>query len=340
MTVANKIDTFSTFQAQDVLQIPHSQFVSGLRSPTDIYIRTSENRYLLICKQGAMIKLEELHATSDGKVQFLYVRTNEFKNLVGFNLQIAGLAISKAEVSTHHKIPFLSASAESVFTEIQAMGLSQESCNHSKVVVSSMLTLLNSKPNMAALVLSMKGISDEFVKHSMMVSVVSLMIADQMGWVIPKTLERLGMGAFFHDIGMREIAEEIRLKPRHSMTSDEVKTMEEHVTRGAEILQSVPQMPNEVVAIALQHHENACGTGYPRRLKDTRMEPLAKIVSVADAFCDLVLPSVPDVVGRTPTEALTYMELSLNQPFNRQAYAGLLKCIHGGTSTGRIKFIG
>ena len=47
-------------------------------------------------------------------------------------------------------------------------------------------------------------------------------------------------------------------------------------------------MKNEVVSIALAHHERGDGSGYPLRLKDLQMNLPQKILQVADVVTALV----------------------------------------------------
>jgi HD-GYP domain-containing protein (c-di-GMP phosphodiesterase class II) len=70
------------------------------------------------------------------------------------------------------------------------------------------------------------------------------------------------------------------------MNTNEVKAYESHVGRGVDILSKMPSVPAEVIAVAMEHHENALGQGYPRHLRDVKMNPFSKIVALADTFCE------------------------------------------------------
>jgi HD-GYP domain-containing protein (c-di-GMP phosphodiesterase class II) len=78
----------------------------------------------------------------------------------------------------------------------------------------------------------------------------------------------------------------------------------------------------------MEHHENALGMGYPRRIRDIKINPLARIVAVADCFVDLIYEKDKSGVRRTPDEAIGYMEVTLGQPFNRPAFLALKQVIH------------
>lgn len=331
----------ATDSSLEMMAISTNQLMVGSTSPTDIFLKMPSGKLLLIIKAGAKLNLSELHATASNQVQQLYVKKDEFNKLLGLNLQIAGMAVSRSELSESQKIKVLASTADGVFREIETLGFNQLSCTHAKFVTKSLITLVESKNDLRNLINSMQAINEELVQHSMAVSAISVMIAEVMGWSAPQRLEKIALGGFLHDIGLREIPEELIFKPRHEMSLEEVKTYEEHVTRGAEILRSMPEMPDDIVSIALQHHENSVGTGYPFRVKDVRINPLAKVVGLADAYTDLIFTSKGNPTARSAEEALKFIETSLGQPFNRQIFEALKSCVAGTqTKVGKVKVLG
>jgi HD-GYP domain-containing protein (c-di-GMP phosphodiesterase class II) len=82
-----------------------------------------------------------------------------------------------------------------------------------------------------------------------------------------------------------------------------VKLIETHATRGKEILESLNSMPNDVIQIVYEHHENSLGQGYPRHLVASRIHPLSHIVIVANIFCNYVMPA-SGTNPMSPREAL------------------------------------
>jgi HD-GYP domain-containing protein (c-di-GMP phosphodiesterase class II) len=87
-----------------------------------------------------------------------------------------------------------------------------------------------------------------------------------------------------------------------------------------------------VLAIILEHHENALGMGYPRRIRDIKINPLARIVGVANYFMELLNDGNDAYHAKSPEEALQYMEITLGLPFNKQVFAALKEVVHGPPS--------
>ncbi len=74
---------------------------------------------------------------------------------------------------------------------------------------------------------------------------------------------------------------------RGSLSTDERKKMEQHVTQSFLFLREIPwtQTPWKRVAdLAYGHHEHLDGTGYPRGLMGTDIAPQVRMLTIADVF--------------------------------------------------------
>jgi putative nucleotidyltransferase with HDIG domain len=95
-------------------------------------------------------------------------------------------------------------------------------------------------------------------------------------------LELVKLGTPLHDIGKIGIDDAILRKPGR-LTAAEFAAMQEHTTKGAEILSTIAEL-KPIIPIVRNHHERWDGTGYPDRLGGQEIPLLARIVAVADAF--------------------------------------------------------
>ena len=302
----------------------HKQsLIGGTNFPADLFIKLSSNSYLLLARQGEAANLSDFSITDKHEVQYLFVRKVEYKNFVGQSIMVAGILMNKAEVSTDRKAVFISNAADSVFHEISELGFSRESLDHAKQVSEKIRMLVEGKMDLFSVMSMLANVPGDLLRHSVAVSAVSVMIAKGMDFTLDANIEKVALGGMLHDIGMKELPTEILEKSRHELSRDEQALYESHAFRGAEIMRTMPSVPDELVSVAYEHHENSIGQGYPRRLRDFRIAPFAKVVAVADTFCDLTLVTGNEPNPRTPTEALLYMEMTLGQPFNKQVFNSL-----------------
>lgn len=94
----------------------------------------------------------------------------------------------------------------------------------------------------------------------------------------------LRMAAMLHDVGKTGISDIILKKPG-SLTPDERTIMKKHCSIGAEVLRNCESTFDEMARdIALSHHENWDGSGYPQGLKGEEIPFMARITTIADVF--------------------------------------------------------
>jgi HD-GYP domain-containing protein (c-di-GMP phosphodiesterase class II)/CHASE3 domain sensor protein len=94
----------------------------------------------------------------------------------------------------------------------------------------------------------------------------------------------LALAAPLHDIGKIGIPDAVLLKPG-KLTDDEFAVMKTHAQVGANMLAGSGSPVLQAAAqIAQHHHERWDGTGYPHRLRGTRIPLAARIVAVADTL--------------------------------------------------------
>jgi len=171
-------------------------------------------------------------------------------------------------------------------------GVNKESMLQAKEVTENTIALLSESPESFNLLELLRVSGDPLYTHSLGVSLYCAMLAKQVGWDSPATLFKISTAGIFHDIGMKEIDKGIIEKHRSALTIEEIKRLETHPARAAAILGSVPSISDEVLQAILQHHESLDGRGYPSKLARSKIIPMARLLAVADEFCELAIASV------------------------------------------------
>jgi len=119
--------------------------------------------------------------------------------------------------------------------------------------------------------------------HIKRISIFSRILARQLG-LSEKKVEEIFFASPMHDIGKIGIPDSILLKPA-SLTEEEFETMKTHTTIGARILHgSDSEIVRTAEAIALTHHENWDGSGYPQGLKGEDIPLSGRIVHIVDVY--------------------------------------------------------
>ncbi|MEW6991719.1 HD domain-containing phosphohydrolase [Colwelliaceae bacterium 6441] len=97
-------------------------------------------------------------------------------------------------------------------------------------------------------------------------------------------IEAIKLASPLHDIGKVAIPERILNKPG-KLDSDEWHIMKTHAETGAHLLNKSSTLIAKIGArLALYHHENWDGSGYPEGLKEKNIPIEARIMAIADVF--------------------------------------------------------
>lgn len=137
-------------------------------------------------------------------------------------------------------------------------------------------------------------------------------------------LELVKLGTPLHDIGKIGIDDAVLRKPGR-LTAAEFAAMQEHTTKGAEILSTMPEL-RPIIPIVRNHHERWDGTGYPDRLAGEEIPLLARIVAVADAFDAMTSdrPYHENRKGRPAKAAFAEVEKQAGRQFDPACAAAFL----------------
>lgn len=125
--------------------------------------------------------------------------------------------------------------------------------------------------------------------HSAKVCIYSVALARKIGVSNARKLLEIGIGAFLHDVGMRELPSELFLKPT-GLTQAEWGLVKRHPHLGSHILNTTKLQSVNVITVIRQHHEKLDGSGYPWGLKKTDIHPYARLACIADVFDALTSP--------------------------------------------------
>jgi putative two-component system response regulator len=117
--------------------------------------------------------------------------------------------------------------------------------------------------------------------HCERVRKLAVRIAQKLG-MDKKQIEALEYAALLHDIGKIGIPERI-LSKRGPLDAEELEVIKMHPIIGAQILSVVELFAPSINGVR-HHHERWDGTGYPDRAAGEDIDPLARIITLADTF--------------------------------------------------------
>jgi putative nucleotidyltransferase with HDIG domain len=258
--------------------------------PFDLYVQRSEDKFTKIYNKDDILDVERFQNYYDNKKVFsVYIiqeAYEQYKTIV--DQAFIHLKIMTENSKPQEIMPHLEKIVDCLVLDIVGQGNIED-----KVVykagsfVKTCVSILAQDSNQLAKLIRSFNNYDYCFKHSLIVSIMSIVVAKAAKVKNTKVLEIIALGGFLHDIALitDEFEKENTLKPQKM--SDSIR---EHPTRSAEILMGFPDIPSEVIQIVAQHHEMPNGSGYPKGLYLNAIYYPARIVAIADRFSFLITP--------------------------------------------------
>ncbi|NLM37650.1 MAG: HD-GYP domain-containing protein, partial [Firmicutes bacterium] len=200
------------------------------------------------------------------------------------------------------------AAVERVITNFRKDRFTQEAIDG---LVGDLLEQVEMDSDLLLNLTQMKSYDNYLFSHAVNVSIISILIGEQLGYE-KEDLNKLGMAALLHDIGMLKISVETWRKAG-TLTPTEYQEVRKHPEYGSDLLVGIS---SEIQAVAAQHHERFDGSGYPRGLKGSQINYKARIVALADVY-EACISDRPYRERLTPQEAIK-MIVSNQEGFDPQ----------------------
>jgi HD-GYP domain-containing protein (c-di-GMP phosphodiesterase class II) len=146
----------------------------------------------------------------------------------------------------------------------------------------------------------LKNKDEQVAQHSLNVSILSIVLGRHIN-LSTADLNKVGLCGMMHDVGKLLIPPEI-LHKSTLLDEEETRIMKTHTRLGYNLLKSSDNMNASAAMVALTHHEQLDGKGYPRRMQESGISHFTKIVSIANAY-DGLTTDQPNQKGKTHLEA-------------------------------------
>lgn len=296
----------SPVEEEEFCKVSIDEFVMGKTIPYNIYLKLTDDKYVKVAYQGEDITTERIKSYKGKNVNFLYLKKQDFEKYVGLNLRLGEALKSASNISKEKKKSFLKHAGEVIMEKVHVNGVDSEGFKDAAEFIDTTLSIMADDKSLLDLLGALNNHSDFLYAHSLGVSLYSVMIAKKIGWKASPTVFKVSMSGLFHDIGKKEIDRAVLEKSRVVLSAEERTVIETHSQRGAEILSLIKSIPAEVAQVAYQHHEDCNGYGFPLGLTKKKINPLARLVSVANIFCEYAIKG-PHSEGLPAKEAISQM---------------------------------
>ncbi len=122
----------------------------------------------------------------------------------------------------------------------------------------------------------------EVGSHSQRVALLSRKMLEGLD-LNAKEYQDIVVGAILHDIGKISVPDRVLCKNEDNLSQSDIQEIQKHPILGQSCLVSIKDF-EEIAAIIRYHHENYDGTGYPDRIRQTRIPLGSRIIRIVDSF--------------------------------------------------------
>ncbi len=205
------------------------------------------------------------------------------ERILGFEHEYEGAMASTRQVHTD------------IFREPQrAVALA---CSMSEALTSTFLEAQGA----TVMMVSSNKVDDLALQHALNVMILTMLIGKGLN-LSREIMTAAGVGALLHDIGKTSISKTVLRKSPRNRSEETLYRL--HGEYGAGIVGA--HVNPGVRAIIRQHHEYVDGSGFPNGSKGAQINPLARLVAIADRYDTLCNPlRLADALA--PAEAVSLM---------------------------------
>lgn len=172
--------------------------------------------------------------------------------------------------------------------------------------------ILNNK-NIMVNMIDIKTFDDYIYSHSVNVAVLSSVVGIAMHLENSK-VEKLTASALLHDLGKVFISKDV-LNKVGNFTPEEERIYKTHPEKGYRYIKQYYNIAVTTYVGILQHHERFDGKGYPDGKKGEEISRFGRILSVCDAYDNLVT-EIPNRKAYLPSDAIEYIMANNGQIFD------------------------
>ncbi len=193
-----------------------------------------------------------------------------------------------------------------------------------KKVVNSLVESVLRNPAATAWLVRLKHRDETSYSHAISVCVMALTLGRFLG--LPKNdLETLGVAALLQDLGKVKLPTEL-LSKVGELTRQEREMIKKHVDISVLLVNSMNDVPKEVVDVVASHHERFDGSGYPRKFSRSQIDTLAAIAGLVDSY-EAMTADRPYRKAKTSFQALMELYEERDKIFPGGLVEQFIQCI-------------
>jgi len=298
------------------------------QTPTDIYVKLSKTKYVLIYKHLEELTLNDITKFEKRNVKFIYVENTDLDIFIDTYIEVVADIINLDQKGiTAESISIQYEVHEIIHKQISNLGITQSAMDLSKKSIFSSITQMENQSNLKNIIKNIANKNEFIYEHSLMLQFLSFLVLKELDWTSHDTYYKVSMAALFHDISIKDekLLKDIEIEHNNMASGFSEKYPEfiNHPLQSSEFIHSFREIPPDIHSIIMGHHESPDGTGYPNKLRATKTFPLGAMFNTNHYF--LIELYKTDFTQASRVKALNKMEAVYNYSHYEKPFQALKK---------------
>lgn len=265
--------------------------VSTLRGDQKIefnaYLKIDE-KFIMYLRKGDSFEGLRLNRFKEKKVRKIFILRDEEQAYLAYLARNIDSAYDRnSKVGLENRSAIVQGAQQANTEEIMENPGNAKAYEVAKDAAAKYAQFLMAEDKALSHILNIENFDQNIAHHGVTVSTLSVALAKKIKIDNPKTLQLLTLGALLHDYGHFESKLNLNT-PVSQFSPEDLKLYKQHPMDGGVKVRDKKHFDQVVINIIAQHEECINGSGFPLKLSESKIDPLAIIVGTANALDRLI----------------------------------------------------
>lgn len=283
---------------KDYYKIAGKRLFNFLEYKFNLFVKLPAGKYVQIARKDNGFDPEVINNYISKGVRYFYLPGADYIEFITKSLEKLQATLDNPELSVQEKTDIQIISILQIHDCLHELGFSELAIDQAKKVAENAVKTISGVKSLKNVVNNFMKNEDYLSGHSLLISYLGTIFAQENSFNINNLAEKLSVAAFFHDLAIKNN----KLAKIDSISSDSYNELAIkdknlvllHMEEGAKMLESIPNFSNDTYLAVQNHHEWPDGSGFPKRLDYKKIPLVSTIFIMMHAIADEIVKNALD----------------------------------------------
>jgi two-component system response regulator CpxR len=316
---------------ENFFSVAIEEFILSKTSDYSIYLKI-HGKYVRVTKSGQEFTEQRLNNFAKKGATHIYLNNADFAKYTDLQFVISTSQV-KRPLAEAKKLRIMNQLISSISQNAVANQIDKQYFNQSLSAFEAYTQAALNHSQLNSILNAISSENTDLAEQSTLKSIIASSIATLWRWNSPKIQSRIILAALLSDVGLKN-HKHLLQKKRFEYTAEELQQYEQHPAASYEMLKQIEGIPPEILYVAMQHHENAAGLGFPLKLTRSKTHSYSKLIHGIGVFIETImdlddrsnikkaLDQIHSIQGKTVSEQVLkslYLLFNIEPPKNLNA---------------------